>query len=629
MLGALATLVFAALCAFAGQAALSRWTASLDPAERVGIAGLLGLGTMGLLTLLVGLVPGGLTFGLVPILVLVLVGLIFALRKSALDDWKFRLPSSLWLLAPVGLGLIGLIALIAVLAPSTALDWDTIAYHLAVPKLWLGSGQVHYIRGMHQSNFPATMECLFAWGLKWGGQSGAKAFSLAVYAFGCSSMFGLARRWYGANAGWWAALAFAGIPVVAWEAGTGYVDMAHGLYACLAVVYAIEGFVRGDKRLLVLGGLALGFAMGTKYTGLQTLIALAFVVGTAGIVTHQWKAGVKAKVTVAVIAVLVACPWYIKTAVYTGNPVFPFFYSRLGGKDWDAWRTSVYTDEQKSFGVGTSLSSLGSAVLGLAYQPGRYTNPGQQEGKGFPTGALGFAAMLGGLAAALSGKLKREERMVLAVVGVGFLMWFFLSQQSRYLTALVVPLGLLGAGQVSRGWRGTVVGVACAVQLLVTLFVLNKFQTRMQLQVVSGKVGRDAYLARVLPFYPAAQAINAMPGEVKVALYDEVFGYYLDKPYFWANPGHSMLIPYEETDGGAEYAKAMGDLGFTHIYLSLATFDAETRERILQGEKIEQKGGPPEDLNLKWKYLLIDAMNKGDVRVVQAFRAGVLFEIVR
>ena len=634
MLGILWTALFSLVAVFAGRTLIARWTEGLDPAERFGLSGLVGLGFAGLATLLLGLLPGGLSFAFYVVAALFLVLAALAAKAGALREWRLRSQGPYDLLAFGALTVIGLLALVAVLAPSLSLDWDTIAYHLAVPKIWLQRGQIDYVQGIHHSNFPSTMEMLFMWGLKWGGQSGAKAFSLMVFVFGCLAVFGLARRWYGRSAGWWAALGFAGMPVVAWESGTGYIDVAHGLYATLAILYAFDGLRRNAdlKHPLVLSGLSLGFALGTKYTGLQILIALIVVLALAALIQDGFRAAVRAKLTVGLIAVAIACPWYIKTAVYTGNPVYPFFFNVLGGKDWDAWRASVYADEQKSFGVGSGAANIGHAVFGLAYQPGRYTNPRQHEGGGFPTGAIGFAALLAGVCAATCGRLRREERLVLAVVGVGFLIWFVLSQQSRYLTSLAVPLAVLGAGQVSRVRWGPVVAAGFVLQVAVTVYMVKGFQTDLQLEVVSGRLSGDEYLTRYMSsFWPAAKVINDLPEGSKFALYDEVFGFYLDKPYFWANPGHSMLIPYESLETGEQYAEAMRALGFTHVYLNLAYSDQRFRD-ALDGTRPytpeEWKAMSP-DLNLKWRLLLADAVNKGLIANLEVNQGAALGEFVR
>ena len=54
-----------------------------------------------------------------------------------------------------------------------------------------------------------------------------------------------------------------------------------------------------------------------------------------------------------------------------------------------------------------------------------------------------------------------------------------------------------------------------------------------------------------------------------VALYDEVRGYYLDVPYFWANPGHHTMLPYDTYTEPSQLIEGLRSLGVTHIVLSM------------------------------------------------------------
>ncbi|MBS1712729.1 MAG: glycosyltransferase family 39 protein [Armatimonadetes bacterium] len=647
-MGLLFALVLSAAMAAVGTSFLSRKAPGLGPWERTGVGGALGLAFLGLLVFLAGLLPNGVTIALWlgPLILL-------ALEARHLRKGLEGLPRGLGgrkvlLLAPFLI-----LILAAVLAPSDMRDWDSLAYHFAVPKIWLQVGRIIAVPGIHHSNFPMTADMLYLYGLTVGGETGAKAFNLCWYLLGCAAVFGIARRWYGdspnfGKAGWWALFAFAGCPVVLWEAGTGYIDIPHGLFAGLAVLYAADALRFADRKFWILSGLCLGFAMGTKHTGLQTLIAALAVAWTVAFLTRKkpdpadgqgfcpWRG----TAILAGIAVLVAAPWYAKSIALTGSPVYPFFYKQLGGRDWDEWRTKIYTEEQKSFGVGTSPQALGHAVLGLAYQPGRYVNPDQTHGGGFPTGSIGFVAILAGLLWASSGRAEGRERAVLAVVGVGFVFWFFLSQQSRYLTSVVVPLGVLAGGAVARLTLGRVLAVGVVLQAAYSAAMLYMTQSVDQLRVVLGQIDREQYQTLTVPFYGPSKTINALQGDVKIALYDEVFGFYLDKPYFWANPGHSTLIPYESLADGNALAAEMRRLGFTHAYVNLALVDPEFRARwqAAMGDRPyadDERDALRQDPNLWWRYLFADAVRSGSIRPVATFPKGsdrprsVLFSVER
>ena len=635
MLGLFITLAFTLAGAVAGSKLLHRYVPDLDPCESFGLGGVLGLGTIGLATLLFGLISVPLALGAI---VLLLAAVLWATRNLK-TTWKFALPKGFMAIFPTFVCGLGLLALVAVLAPSDMTDWDSLAYHLAVPKLWLQSGHVGFVQAIHHSNFPFTADMLYVWGLLWGGEPGAKSFSLAWGVLGCLTLFGLARRWYGEKAAWWSVLAFAGCPVVLWEAGTAYIDIAHGLCCGLAVVYLADALKTGFKSFWILSGVTLGLAMGTKHTGLQTFVAIALVGALAILVQARSnkdgegqtapKGGLKSLALACGLALAIALPWYVKSTAYTGNPVYPFFYKQLGGKYWNQWRADVYTREQKTFGVGSNPMELGHAILGLAYQPGRYVNPGQSLGMGFPTGSIGFVGLLAALLWCFSGQSLNREKTILACAGVGLLFWFLLSQQSRYLISIEVPLIVLAAGAVARLNLGKTMSAGIVLQAAYSAWMLWTLQTSGQIPVVSGQVSPADYQAKRVGFYAPAQDIDNMPDVGKVALYDEVFGFFLDKPYMWANPGHSTLIPYESSDTAAQWVDSMRRLGFTHAYANMNKnfIDATvlTRWQDAMGDtpySPEEKATMRDNPDLWWRVLFADAVHQGPLKPVKAYPEG-------
>lgn len=647
MLGALLTLLVCFFLAVAGHRGLSRLTDRLDPAERWGISGMLALGALGWLTFFLGMIPGGLKlgFGVLGFAVLVGIASAFPFKKLELE---IALPSGTRLLFPLVVGLLCLLPLVSVLAPSDMLDWDSLAYHLAVPKVWLNAGQIQFLPYDHHSNFPLVVDNLFIWGETWGGQQGAKAFSWAYLIFGLLAIFGAARRWYGRDSGWWAALAFAGIPLVLWESGTAYIDVAHGLFAGLALMYCAE-FVRSRSRSdVILIALLLGFAAGSKYTGLQVVAAVAIVLTIACILNRkigdEGLALRPATLSAIVgISMVIASPWYIRNIVNLGNPVYPFLYEQLGGRNWDQWRADLYRDEQQSFGIGRLPTgrdklAVGAAILGLGYQPGRYINPQQDEGGGLPLGATGIVILAAAVLWASSGLMASREKSVLAMVGLSLAMWFFLSQQSRYILSLAPPLAVMAGGAIVALGLGRLLSVLTAAQAIYSGWLLKTTCTDDQLQVVAGKVTEDEFLSQRVPFYSVSKVINGAAKGGKVALYDEVFGYFLDVPYFWANPGHSTMIPYEAMGDGDAYVTEMKRQGFTHIYLNLMLQPKADRDRWLQAAglaeparafdsgEIENMSG---DLNRKWRVLVAQAIAAGKLKLIDSTKGGLLFEIAQ
>ncbi len=639
----LITLVFCAGATGAGLLLFGSLLKHLDPALRFGVAALLGLGVAGFATLPIGLLPGGLSWGLWVMVLYAGTGLIGLYRAA--NDLKLKTPSGAWLLIPLAAALAAFMALVGALSPADTNEWDSLAYHLAVPKLWIQHGQIDFIPYIHHSNFPFAVDNLYIWGLQWGGQSGAKGFQFAYYLIGMVAVFGVTRQRYdGQTAPWWALLVYATIPAALWEGGTAYIDLAHGLYAGFGILFAALWLSDQTKGALWLSALLLGLAAASKYTGLQTIFAVGVVLAVGGLLTKQ--KGLQSAILVGALATAIATPWLIRNQVHVGNPVYPFFYEQLGSKNWDQPRAVAYKNEQQTFGVGRTESgrdptAAGHALLGLAYQPGRYVNPGQTAGLGSPLGAVGCAVIAALMMWLLSGRIKRFEGACIAAVLVSAAMWFFLSQQSRYILTWAIPLSVLGGGAIVRLAVSHALAVVVGIQAVATLYLGSSMRLSQQLPVALGSVSPEEYQRKNIAFYEPSLFINELGKSepVNVALYDEVFGYLLDVPYFWANPGHSTVIPYDRMSDGASFATEMKRLGFTHAYLSLSSVvqpDRAFLQRWLGSMELQQDQGTLTeeertqrmgDWQSKWQILLADAVQQKLLTPVQGFRSGILFKI--
>jgi 4-amino-4-deoxy-L-arabinose transferase-like glycosyltransferase len=633
-------LLILALCG-AGALGLRAWLTrlDLDPAEAFGVAGLALLGAVGWLMFPLGL-AGGVDLGIWLLAAAALAPGLIAWRKRRLAAGPLRLPRGPWLAAPLALAVLSLVPFIGMLAPADAVEWDSLAYHLAVPTLWLTADPMRPLPFIHHSFFPFGIDNLFVIGLSIGDDPAAKAFSFALYVFGLFAVFGIGRRWFSAVAGWWAAIAFAGSPLVLWLSGTAYVDVGHGLFAALGAVYAADWLVRKNRSLLLLAGLMLGFAAASKYTGLQALLVTCVVLGLALLFSRRSvRDALGAPAALAAIALVVACPWYVRNLAVTGNPVYPFFF---GGKYWSEWRAEVYRYEQLTFGVGRTeagrdVTQLPHAVLGLAYQPGRYINPNPAAGTGFPIGAVGGALIAAGLVVLAVRPRAPNSGILLGVVALTLVLWFFLSQQSRYIL-MVAPLLALLAGWGATWLRaGPVLAGAIALQGAYTFWLLRASLMDAQLPVALGRVSREDWLLARVPFAEAAMEINALPAGSQVALFDEVFGYLLDVPYIWANPAHSNLVNVPADGDPARFVQDLAALGCTHVYWSWVFMSPEERERTAR----EMAPGAPEPPPAHgagrgaafhadgWRPMLVGAAARGLLRPVGRWRSGALFEIVR
>jgi 4-amino-4-deoxy-L-arabinose transferase-like glycosyltransferase len=201
-------------------------------------------------------------------------------------------------------------------------------YHLQGPRLFLEAGRIILLPENWQSNGPFTVEMLYLLGLAFGSDVFSQLIHLVYTICLLLATFSFARRFMGVREAWIAFAILLGIPLIPYLAALPNVDLSWALYEFLAM-YALFIWkeIRG-KSWLILAGLIIGWALGSKY----------FALGWAGILGlwvlwESRKDGLK-RITLTgllfgIPGLIVGAPWYIKNMVLSGNPLYPW-RTRLG-----------------------------------------------------------------------------------------------------------------------------------------------------------------------------------------------------------------------------------------------------------------------------------------------------------
>lgn len=301
-----------------------------------------GLLTFGCLLFTVALLAAG-SAGLP----LVLATAATLLGLAGLAVWRPALGIA-WLLV-----LWAIAGLLGSIAPPADSDWDGLAEHLAQAKIYAASGRYQPLWYDHHSHFPALPQMLFTLGMLLQGVSLAKLFHWAFGIVTMASAFVLSERFVARGSGKWAALVAASTPLVGWLMQVGYVDLSTCAYALLMMLSFLDWRERGGGRRLALCGLMAGAMMATKMQGIALFGVLVFAVAIV-LVRRSEGIGRMARglCVFGLAAAVLAAPWYVKSWVLTGNPVYPFAYSVFGGKYWGPNEARDYEHHQKGFGVG-------------------------------------------------------------------------------------------------------------------------------------------------------------------------------------------------------------------------------------------------------------------------------------
>lgn len=517
------------------------------------------------------------------------------------------------------------IALVGCFAPPTALEWDSLSYHLADPKIYLQNHRILYLPWESHSNFAFTMEMLYTIGLMAHSIPLAKLFHFAMAVAATLATYLIGARLVSRAAGVIAALIFASIPLVMWEAGTAYVDLgatAFGTLGLLALVnwaetalapplnkgrlggvssapdlpkpllskeghsdYALPagiGSGGSSASWLWLSAIMMGWMVSVKATSLIPVFLFALF-----ILIRKWKAGApqafKTAVLYGIVAVVVGSVWYVKSWLYTGNPFYPFAYSVFGGRYWDAYNASQYALSQAQFGVGHRAIDL----LTLPWNVTFYLMPGHT----LPTGAKGFndyqaftTPLSPVFLAALftPALLRMKSRPLIGVLAiyslVSIVIWFLLTQQVRYMLPLVPVLCVLAAWVLvelwnSRALAGYALGALFALSVaasLVTALFLDPSWISAEAPVAFGAESQATYLSHFFPPYAAFEFLNTQtPPGAKIVTFGEPRGFYLDRQYMWGDTGSQPLfIPFAELKTPQALAAYLKQRGYNYILIN-------------------------------------------------------------
>lgn len=474
------------------------------------------------------------------------------------------------------------LAFMAALAPPTAKD--ALQYHLALPREFLAAGGFVDVAGNIAGYFPLGAEMHAVWAMLLGrmmsarvGEAAAGAALFAFFPLLVATVFGWAReRGLGREWAWLGAALVAGVPTIYEVAGSSYVDLALALYVTLAIRAAARWWSTQDRGHLGESALALGFALAVKLTAGFMLIVLALIV----LIRMRRAAPGDARalgVAVAALAgaVVIGCPWYLRTWVRTGSPVFPFFASVWPGQapGWDLERSEMLHGFNALYG-GAVKGPLNYLLTPLSLSLG-----GQREVAASYEGVLGVSFLVTAVLivwALARGGLDAELKIAAAAGGAFFLWWLASAQVLRYLLPGLPLLAVAGVGAAAALTSAAAVGASLR-WLLAASILSGEIVTLVwviadnPVLAATGAEPPSAYLDRRLDYYPYYRLINgSLPATATIWLVDTRRDtYHLDRRYVgdYLFEDYTLRQWIEAVASGRDVQRRALAAGITHVLI--------------------------------------------------------------
>lgn len=539
-----------------------RLCAWFERAERLFVAGCLGLSTQSLVMLGFGLLGWMNRWPLLIVLLTAMLSEIWltwrdrrpeatvaAAQGASSDDadQAVRLP---WIVIAIVAPFV-FCMLLGAMSPQT--DFDVIEYHLGGPKEWFQQGRITRLPHNVYTSFPFLTEMLVLSGMvlfgdwNWGALAGQAAIAgfAPLVAVGLSAT---ARRWFSVRAGWFAALIWLTTP---WVYRISIIAYAEGGLACYLFAAFVIGLrivwpegdtsssPKGENRDAVASettppvalygvcGFLAGSAMACKYTGLiSVIVPVGLLVACASASCSLKTTGLRRLVvTGAVFAtgVLIAIgPWLLKNTVETGNPVYPLAYSIFGGEGRDA-----AMDEQWKRGHSSHYASLTDWVWDW---PVKLTDV-VANNDWHSVLMFAFAPI------ALLASWRRKVWLIWAFIGWQFLAWFLFTHHiDRFYVPMFPVVALLAGCGASWLWASTP-GRWCGGALIAASVAFNVWI----MQNIGGfNAGRtDLRAAENLVVAPSQRWLNEefasgrLPANFKVLCVGEAALFHAKFPYIY------------------------------------------------------------------------------------------------
>jgi hypothetical protein len=502
---------------------------------------------------------------------------LFSRLRSKSLSWK-AYPTHIKLLL-IFSGLFLALALPLALSPPT--DYDALMYHLQVPRLLLQSKQIILLPEIGQANGPSMIEMLYMIGMAFGTATFSKLISLSFAVILLLAIAAFGNLHLDKNLGWIAVAVMLGIPIFPVWATMANTDMGWAVYEFLALYALIQFQETGKKSWVILAGLQMGFALGSKYLALGGLgvLTLCFLWRSS---RRNLRHGLRVTIGFCVIAGFVGFPWYIKNIILSGNPFYPFLF---GGPAWDAERLALLMQYVYSFGTHKTISDY--FLLPFRLYSNHLLFATYMTRIEFPSILFPFTLLY---------PLFRGIRVwdtIAVVTGLRFIVWALGSQQTRFLLPLFPSLSLVTVfvfyrlGKqvrvptirrvLSFGLIGSMV-----VTSLIYQFIL--IESVSPLAVMFGKESKESFLRRTLYDYPALEfAQQNTAEEARILMMWDGQGFYCDERCLPDPDMTQWTLIASRDDGRSSIANALEKRGVTHTLISL-----EGLNFILQHDPMDQ-----------------------------------------
>lgn len=467
--------------------------------------------------------------------------------------------------------------------------YDSLVYHLAMPKLYLLHQRIVPTPNMIYSGVPFGTEMLYGLALALGTETSAKLLHFGFGVLIAATIYSWCLKFANRRVALLATLLFYSAPLVCFASSVAKVELPMTFYLLLAVLLILEtmrlGELESDAKPLILAGLLAGFAFGTKYNAGLYIPVLALPLVYKQLQAERFDSRMLLSQVCFFFGAtaLTASPWLIKNWFFYHNPTYPFLNDVFKGS------ATANVAGLRSDAHARDLASAFTTWPGFKSFIGGIWNPVAHAMDGYvgPTLQIGLPWLF-------LARWKTIQQRGLFIVTVGlWLAWALHSSLSRFVLPAVPLYCILVASalwltELPRRLRLAIVAIFFYTMTINMARVFLMQANPGTWKVSYGRMTKSDYLLHEhpsynAPYYAGAKFINAnLPQDATVLFIGEERGYYSERKFITASvfDVNPMLGLANSSADADELLANLKRKGITHL---LVNAGSEHYHRWLEG----------------------------------------------
>ncbi|MCD6216287.1 hypothetical protein J7L05_00325 [bacterium] len=447
-------------------------------------------------------------------------------------------------------------------APTTT--WDPLDYHYVMPREWLAnSGFVNLPKIMY-SNFPASVELIWLTGMALYGEIVSNHLTWWFGFLMGLTLLHIGKKWFSTVAGWIGLVLFLALPIVyTEEIPGGVIDLAVFTFNLLTIHFALLYAKDENREDAFLTCLFASNGLAMKHSSLLSLIFAIAIILFVFYKKGKLNAGLKSSAIISACAFILPLLWYIKSYIYTGNPVYPFMDSVFNPNsnlsidilywsnpnftcntfDWLTYWYHVITDigmVQYRFRL---INGIYLGMLPLVYWA--IKKPGYH--RAFIAYAFSMIVML---LYSAPGE-PRYQLAAWAVLGISY------------------GFGLFESGIMRDSTMRRLIPLAIIIPLSITL-VMSVHENRHIFNYVFGQDDSRDYYLNTMGVYPLIDYMNTSTAEDSLIIWCDPRVYLFDRDYIPAYPFDTGVLPSWRNEP-LDIVREWKNMGVTHLGFSIGS----------------------------------------------------------